>query len=266
MSAHRCRTLELAALFGVLDGHVQRPRRGAHAVDDRRDPEAVDRLGHRARRVTGAEPMRRGVGERHRGELAGAVDGGRGHDLETRCIAGDDEGAELAGGRRRGHDDRVRRDGVRNVPLLARDPPFTTGCDGARLGGTGERDGPDRLARREPAQQLGVIVFGARQVHQARRADGAGRERTGMHFPTELFEHDGHVDHAHARAAERVGHQQAGRAEPRESRPHGVGRPALVVQHLAHERDLRLLGEESPYGRAQQLLILAELEVQGAGL
>ena len=90
------RAVELASLLRVLDGHLERPRRGADAVDDRRDPEAVDGLCDRARCVARAEPACGNFGERDRGELARPVDGRRGRDRETRRIAHDDERAELA--------------------------------------------------------------------------------------------------------------------------------------------------------------------------
>ena len=82
----------------------------------------------------------------------------------------------------------------------------------------------------------------------------------------ELLEDDGHVDHPHARAAVSLGHQQPGDAERAETGPHVGSRAALVVEHLAHVCDRRALGEEAAHRRAQQLLILAELEVQGGGL
>src|SRR2546430_4965203 len=46
------RAAELASVLRVLDGHLERPRCGADAVDDRRDPEAVDSLGDRDRKST----------------------------------------------------------------------------------------------------------------------------------------------------------------------------------------------------------------------
>src|SRR5439155_24537335 len=64
------RAAELASFLRVLDGHLESPRRGADAVDDRRDPEAIDGLGDRARRVAGAEPACAGFGEREWGELS----------------------------------------------------------------------------------------------------------------------------------------------------------------------------------------------------
>ena len=42
------RSVELPPLLRVLDGHLERPRRGADAVDDRSDAEAIDGLGDRA--------------------------------------------------------------------------------------------------------------------------------------------------------------------------------------------------------------------------
>ena len=52
-------------------------------------------------------------------------------------------------------------------------------------------------------------------------------------------------------------------AEVGEPSPHVVGRAALVVEHLAHVRDRCALGEEPAHRSREQLLILAELEVQG---
>ncbi len=61
-----------------------------------------------------------------------------------------------------------------------------------------------------------------------------------------------------------LGYEQPGDAELGEPGPHVVGRAALVVEHVAHVRDRRSLGEEAAHRRAQQLLVLAELEVHRA--
>jgi hypothetical protein len=152
------------------------------------------------------------------------------------------------------------------VRLLARESPITICDDGPDVSRRGQRDGGDRVAGRECGQQVGPALVGAGQRDQARGSDCRRRERAWVHSPAELLEHNGHVDHAHARAAVHLGHQQARRAERGEPRPHVVARAALVVEHLAHVRDRRPLREEAAHRRAQELLILAELEVQGAGL
>src|SRR5207342_2680040 len=127
--------IELAPLLRVLDGHLERPRRGTDAVHDRGDAETVHGRGDRACRVARAEATRRRLGERDRGELARSVDGRGRRDLQTGRVALDDEGAELAFGRGGRDDEHVSGDCVRYVRLLTGDAPITVVDCGASVGG-----------------------------------------------------------------------------------------------------------------------------------
>jgi hypothetical protein len=151
------------------------------------------------------------------------------------------------------------------VRLLAGQCPFA-----GRVGGSHarivERDGADRLARCQHGKELGAVVVGPGEVHQARRADGAGRERSRVDGPAELLEHDGHVDHAATRAAVRFGNEEPRRAERGETAPYVVGRTALVVEQPPYICDRRLFIQETTHAGAQQLLIFTEFEVQAVGL
>ena len=81
---------------------------------------------------------------------------------------------------------------------------------------------------------------------EARRADRRRRVRAGVHGAAELLEHDGGVDHAHARAAVRLGHEQAGHAEVGEAAPdrRRSCRRGVVVAARARTASGAALGEE----------------------
>ena len=129
--------------------------------------------------------------------------------------------------------------------LLAGEHPIAVDDDGPGLRWRRERDRADRLARCDCRQQLGAVALGTGERDEARGADGGRRERAGVDRAPELLEHDGHVDHPHARASVGLGHQQPGDAERAQAGPHVVGRAALVVEHLAHVSERRALGSTS---------------------
>ena len=112
-----------------------------------------------------------------------------------------------------------------------------------------------------------AVVGGAGERDEADRADRAGEERARVHRPAQLLEHDGEVDHAHARAAVRLGHEQPDDARARRGPARRRRRTAVVVEC---GRGRRASGARSARNRrdglAQQLLVVGELEVHAVAL
>ncbi len=111
-----------------------------------------------------------------------------------------------------------------------------------------------------------MLAGRARREDERHRTDRARRVRRRAQRATELFEHDRGVDHAHARPAELLGHEQTDDPHVAQAVPHRVAaeRVAVGVVLLAHVADRCLVGQETPHGVAQHLLIGTELEVHDA--
>src|SRR5581483_10454536 len=128
----------------------------------------------------------------------------------------------------------------------------------------GERERGDRLARRDPGQQLllgGVVA----RVQQRVGGEHDRREvRRGQQGAAHLLEHDGELDVAEALAAELLGDDERLQAElVRHLRPRG-GVVALGRLHEAADLRLaRLVVEELADDAAELFLLLGEGEVHG---
>ena len=170
------RLVELHALLGVLDHHLQRARGGADTVDDVRDREPVDRAGDRAGHVRtgGAEAPAGGAAEADPCVLARAVDGLGRLRADAHVVTLHREHAHLAVVVGRGDEQETGGRTVGDVHLHAVDPPAVTVAPRRGRGFVPpvaaallvERDGADRRAVGEAGEEEGVLARRARVEHE----------------------------------------------------------------------------------------------------
>ena len=221
-------------LLRVLDRDLERAGRGADAVDHRGDREPVDGLGDGERRVADAEsrwpgtPSSVTVPSLRVPSTVGVRGDGHARRVRRRLTnTPSPPSASVAVTNTRSAASRSRTCAF--VPSMRHPSPSATAVVGGRRHSArrpGSSTRPCRSSRRRRgrgATSRGRVASPASTTRltapTAVDANGPGYTR-----PTELLEHDRHVDHPHAGAAVHLGDQQPDDAERRRARPDVVGR------------------------------------------
>ena len=129
-----------------------------------------------------------------------------------------------------------------------------------RAAGLGERDARARLARREPRQPA-LLLRRASAVHERERRERVPEERDGHGAAAQLLGDQRELEQLEARAALRLGHDEARDADLGEPLPERRHLLPVAVEDRAHLLRRALLRDEAAHRLLQQLLLVREREI-----